>query len=33
MLNSINKKANKLLELVKEVHLTKRREGKTLLLD
>jgi hypothetical protein len=33
MLSLIDKEANKLLELVKEVYLIKGREGKTLLPD
>jgi len=33
VLNLIDKEANKVLELVKEVHLAKEREGRTLLLD
>jgi hypothetical protein len=32
-LNLTNKEANKLLELVKEVYLTKERERRTLLPD
>ena len=32
-LSSTNKKANKLPELVREVYLTKEREGRTLLSD
>jgi hypothetical protein len=33
MLNLIDKEANKLLELVKEVHLIKERKRRTLLPD
>jgi len=33
VLSLINKEANKLLELVREVHLIKEREERTLLLN